>query len=357
MPHRLSLTRRLAALRRPYTGETDSTLLPAVGRALKTLSGDERARMHEILNEGYETRLLGESSIPAVNHRFREALLPDTTDTVQQQLEAGILFALGQTAPYRWPATEVASPMPLSRIVEPGLAPDETILHLCHGVLAPMMAALTPRVVDGSLQGLAGLRATVKRRQVQLHLADAGPTRKVALSNTGIRHWVAALAFTRKVIGSEQLPDLERRLNWAERSAIRTGCRVPVPAALASGVLRRLPILGSTYWLTVRPDGPEGLRLDWAGGRSPAKVAAALVHPLAGLAGGRFHVTPMGADFVTVIVTGIPGEPTTKLTLHQAPVTARPPFTRIDVSDAQAEFKRAMTAPAFASIHRELVSR
>ena len=104
------------------------------------------------------------------------------------------------------------------------------------------------------------------------------------------------------------------------------------------------------------PDGPCGLCLDWAGGRSAVQVATALVHPLAGLAGERFYVTRVAEGSVTVIVTGISGEPTAKLSLHQVPLTGTPPFTRVDVSGAWSEFRRVMAAPTFASIFQELVS-
>jgi len=357
MPHRLSLVRQAARLRRLYTGETDSTLLPAVTDAITRFSADGRATFREILDQGYETRLFGENSVPSVDQRFRDAVLSDATNTLQQQLEAGILFALGQIAPYRWPATKVVAPMPLCRMVRPVQSSGETILHLQAGVLAPVMAVLTPHVLNGRLHGLAGLRASVKRRHVQLHLADGDPNQIVGLSNTSFRQWAGALAFTQNVIGSEQLPVLDGPLTTAEISAIRTGCRVPGPVALASGVFRRLQVLGDTYWLTGRPDGPDGLRLEWAGGRSAVKVATALVHPLAGLAGEQFYVTRMADGSVTVIITGISGEPTTKLTLYQAPLTVTPPFTRVDVTSAWSEFRRTMAATNFAPIHRELVAR
>jgi hypothetical protein len=344
MPHRLSLVRRAAELRRIYTGETDSTLLPTIAEGLRTFSADERGTISEMLDHGYETRLLGENPFPTVDRRFRDTLLADTTDTVQQQLEAGILFALGQIAPYHWPETEVVAPMPVCRIVRPVPAAGETILHLRAGMLAPMMAVLLPHVVNGDAHGLAGLRSSVHRRHVQLHLADGGPTRLVALSNTSFRQWVAALAFAEQVIGPEHPPVVDGRLTTAERDVIRAG-RIRGPVALASALLRRLRVLGDTFWLTVRNDGPDGMRLDWAGGRSAAQVAAALVHPLVGLAGERFYVTRLADGSITIIVTGTSGEPTAKLTLHQALLTATPPFTRIDVSAAWAEFKHVMTTP------------
>ncbi|MFC0433365.1 hypothetical protein [Kutzneria buriramensis] len=351
MPHRLSLVRRAANLRQSYTGETDSTLLPAIVEGIQTLSPGERATLAEVLDHGYETRLLGENPFPTLDRRFRDVLVPDATDAVQQQLEAGILFALGQIAPYCWPESEVVAPMPVCRMVRPVRAVGETILHLSAATLAPMLAVLAPHVVDGQVRGLAGLRATLHRRHIQLHLADGGPTRTVSLSNTSYRQWVAALAFTEEVIGHGQLPAGACGVTAAERGAIRAG-RVPSPVALASALLRRLRVLGDTFWLTVRHDGPDGMRLDWAGGRSAAQVAAALAHPLAGLAGERFYVTHVADGSVTMIMTGDCGEPTAKVTLHQAPLTMAPPFTRVDMSAAWTEFRRVMTAP-----HPELADR
>jgi hypothetical protein len=344
MPHRLSLVRKTANLRRRYTGETDSTLLPVVAQGIQTLSVDERATLHDILDHGYETRLLGEDPCPLVNQRFRDVLLTDTTDAVQQRLEAGILLALGQVAPYRWPATEVVAPMPVCRMVRPARGVEETMLHQQAATVAPMMAMLVPRIVDGRLHGLGGLRASMHRRHVQLHLADGGPTRKVGLAGTSFRQWVAALAFAKQVTGLGHVAAVDSRLTAAERDAIDAG-RVPCPAALASALLRRLRILGDTFWLTVRGDGPDGLHLAWAGGRSTAQVAAALVHPLTGLAGERFFVTRVADGSVTIIITTAAGEPTAKVTLHQAPLTVAPPFTRVDVSTAWSAFRRVMEMP------------
>ena len=356
MPHRLSLVRRTANLRRSYTGETDSTLLPIITQGLGRLSSDERGTITQVLDQGYETRLLGENPFPMVDQRFRDVLLADATDAVQQQLEAGILFALGQIAPYHWPETEVVAPMPVCRMVRPVRGVGETILHLRAGILAPMMAVLAPHVVDRQARGLAGLRATLHRRHVQLHLADSGLTRMVGLSNTSFRQWAAALAFAEQVSGLGQLPAVDSRLTAAERAVIREG-RVPGPVALASALLRRLRVLGDTFWLTVRNDGPNGLRMDWAGGRSAVQVAAALVHPLTGLAGERFFVTRMADGSVTIIITGTSGEPTAKVTLHQAPLTVTPPFSRVDVSAAWAEFRRVMEAPNPALSDRVLATQ
>jgi hypothetical protein len=341
MPHRLSLVRKASDLRRRYTGETDSTLMPAVTHGIQTLSTEERATFREILGQGYETRLLGEDPALLATQRFRDVVLPDTTDPVQQQLEAGLLYALGLTAPYTWPQTEVVAPMPVGRMFRPGRGTEETALHLPASVLAPMMALLVPRLVNGRLYGLAGLRATVHRRHIQLHLADSGPTRTVAVSRTSLRQWAAVRAFIEEVVGLDAVTDLDSQLNAAEHAVIGIG-RVPGPASLGSALLRRLRILGDTFWLTIRGDGPDGVRLDWAGGTSAAQVAAALVHPLAGLPGERFFVTRLADASITVIITTATGEPTAKLLLRQAQLTEPPPFVPVDSSKAWSAFRRAM---------------
>jgi len=344
MPHRLSLVRRTAFLRRRYTGETDSSLLPAVAHGIQTVTPDERKLFHEILDTGYETRLLGEDPIPQATQRFRDVVLPDTTDPLQQQLEAGVLFALGLIAPYTWPRTDVIAAMPVGRMFRPGNGVEGTTLHLPASSLAPMMAMLVPRLVDGRLYGLAGLRASIHRRHVELHLADGDPTSTVALAKTSFRLWAATLAFAREIVGRDALTDLDSRLNAAEQTLIGVG-RVPGPAALGSALLRRLRALGDTFWLITRRDGPDGIRLDWAGGATAAQVAAALVHPLAGLAGERFFVTRLADSRVTIIITTATGEPTAKVTLRQAPLTTPPPFLPVDASAAWAAFRRVMDMP------------
>ena len=179
--HRRSLVRRLAELRRQYTAETDSSLLPTVTAGVSTLATDDRATVHEILNTGFETRLLGENALPPAGDRIRRAVLADATDPAQQQLEAAILFALGRIAPYQWPATTVVAPMPVCVMVRPQIENAETVLHLRPSAAAPMIATLLPRVVNGTVHGLAGLRVRLCRRHVRLCLADSSDVVGVSL--------------------------------------------------------------------------------------------------------------------------------------------------------------------------------
>ena len=131
-------------------------------------------------------------------------------------------------------------------------------------------------------------------------------------------------------------------LTGPESSTIAAG-RVRGPVSVASALLRRLRLLGTTVWLTVQPDGPAGIRLDWSGGRTAAQVTAALVHPLAGLPGDQFTVTRTADGTITITSLGADEAPTARVVLHQTPLTTPPPFTRIDAAAAWAEFNRAMT--------------
>lgn len=254
-----SPVRQAAELRRFCTGEVAGTPQSDIARRLRSLPPGERAALDDVLSRGHELGLLAEEPGPAVDPRLREVLLPDAVDVGQQQLEAGILFALGKVAPLHWPVTgEVYGRVPVCHVVRPMLATEATNLHLPAETLATMMTMLLPRVVDGSVRGLAGLRARVRRRAVHLHLAES-PAPGVVLSNTPLRHWAAALAFAEQVAGpTDPLAD---GLTAAERKVIEDG-RVPGPLALASALLRRLRALGDTYWLTVRADGPTGIRVD-----------------------------------------------------------------------------------------------
>jgi hypothetical protein len=346
-PHRLSLLHRVSDLRRFYTGESDTPLRNTLTAGMATLTKEDHARILDALNNGYETRLLGENSLPAIDERIRRAVLADTTDPVRQQLEAGILFALGRIAPYQWPANTTAEvPMPVCQMVRPAFydTPDtaDTVLHLRHTTAAPMIANLLPRVIGDTVQGLAGLRVATQRRHVHLHLADSTPSVHVTLANTDLRQWLAMLAFADAA--TDWPHAFTDPLTEPERAVIATG-RVPGPAAVASALCRRLRVLGPTLWLTVRAEGPDGIRMEWAGGRTAVQVAAALVHPVAGLPGDLFTATCGPAGSVIVTVWGAAGEPRATVVLRQAPVSDPPPFTRIEAADAWAKFGRVMALP------------
>ena len=325
MTHRLSLVRRVGELRRLYTGETDSTLCAAIASGMASLAAQDRTTILEVLNTGFETRLLGENSLPPVGDRIRHAVLPDATDLAQQQLEAAILFALGRVAPYQWPETAVVAPMPVCAMVHPDSKGTQPVLHLRAATAAPMLTTLLPRIVDGRLHGLAGLRVSLHRRHVRLCLTDSDESVSVALARTSYRQWTAMLAFAGVLSGHQWPPAFEDPLTTPERIAIEAG-RVPGPVSLASALFRRLRVLGTTVWLTAREDGPNGVRMEWAGGRTAAQVATALVHPLTGLPGELFTATREAADSVTVTIRGASEEPEATVLLRRAALSAPVPF-------------------------------
>jgi hypothetical protein len=344
MPHRLSLLRRVGQLRRTYTGEYDATLWRTVATGLSALTTADRAAIYDTLECGFETRLLGENSGPPLTDRIRRAVLPDTTDTAQQQLEAGLFFALGQIAPYIPPESVTAGRSVRSPIVRPGVAEGEAVLHLPAVTAAPIIATLLPHVAGGNVRGLAGLRTQLHRRHVRLYLIDGAPSMSVPLANTSFRQWSALLAFARELTGHEWPTSFDTPLAEQERAAIAAG-RTPGLASLGSALFRRLRVLGTTAWLTVNLDGPASMRVDWAGGRTAVQVAAALVHPLAGLPGERFTATCGPAGSITVTEWGTSSTPKATVVLRQAPLAASPPFRQVDATDAWAAFNHVMTLP------------
>ncbi|MFI9383885.1 hypothetical protein [Kutzneria sp. NPDC052558] len=344
MTHRLSLVRRLGELRRSYTGETDSTLLHTITEGIQTLTAEEREKIRAVLDAGFETRLLGENSSPPPGDVLRRAVLADATNLAQQHLEAGILFALGRIAPYRWPATSVVAPMPVCAMVRPDGKDGQSVLHMRPAAAAPMLATLLPYIVDGRVYGMPGLRVSLCRRHVRLCLFDSGESMSVGLAGTSFRQWSAMLAFAGVLTGYEWPQVFVDAPSAPERSAIAAR-RFRGSTWLASALFRRLCVLGTTVWLTIREDGPTGIRVEWAGGRTAAQVATALVHPLTGLPGEVFTATRDGADRVTITIWGTAGGAEATVVLCRAPLSASPPFERIDTADAWKAFNFVMAQP------------
>jgi hypothetical protein len=145
VPHRLSLVRQLADLRREYTGETDSTLIPAAAAGARQLGRDDRTKIINILDHDYLTRLFGVNELPPPPTRIRQLLLADAEDPNQQELESGILTAAGRAVNYlhlRRPA-DLRHPAKIFRMVRPH--EDELVPHLHPGVLGPLLLELLPR--------------------------------------------------------------------------------------------------------------------------------------------------------------------------------------------------------------------
>lgn len=292
MPHRLSLVRRLALLRRMYTGETDSTLLPAVNSALQQLTPDDRAQLHEVLDNDNVGRLFGDDEMPPPPTRVRQAMLADAPTEGQRELESGILTAAGRAVNYlhlRMPA-DLRRPARVFRMVRPHA--DELVLHLEGGALGPLLVELMPRITPDELLGVPGLRARLHRRHVELYLVD-DVSAAVHVSNVSYRQWVAALAFAESFVDMGELRWLGNDptpLTDTERSALDRRHRSPGPAGLNSSLLRRARIFGDALWLVPWSRGCETTHVEWTADPSLGRVTRLLMHPLFGLPGDGHHV-------------------------------------------------------------------
>ncbi|HEY0498015.1 MAG TPA: hypothetical protein VGD48_19905 [Kutzneria sp.] len=292
MPHRLSLVRRLALLRRMYTGETDSSLMPAVTAGVQRLTPDDRAQLHEVLDNDNVGRLFGHDELTPPPTHVRHALLADASTEGQRELESGILTAAGRAVNYlhlRMPA-DLLRPARVFRMVRPHA--HEMVLHLENGALGPLLVELMPRITPDELLGVPGLRARLHRRHVELYLVD-DVSATVHLSNVSYRQWVAALTFAESLVDMGELRWLGNDptpLTDAERSALDTRHRSPGPAALNSSLLRRVRVFGDALWLVPWSRGCETTHVEWTAEPSLGRVARLLLHPLFGLPGDGHHV-------------------------------------------------------------------
>jgi hypothetical protein len=307
VPHRLSLVRRLADLRRLYTGETDSSVHPQMAYAGKLLDADERLLLVRALDRNYTGRLLGDDTTAPLPPDVRAAVLPDAGSSRQRELEADVLLAASRAANYLHPLPELAKQLNLrpGRMVRMVRSqPDDLILHLERAVLGPLLLELLPRITaEGTLAGVPGLRALLYRRHVVLYSFDTAA--QVTLANVSYRQWAAALAFAEAAhVGPESDP-----LRWLgndptplaepELAAILDRPRAGGLVRLASSVLRRVGLFGAAKELRVYEAQPDTLYVQWHGGPTAARVATLLVHPVTGLPGNKFFVVPQ-AEYVTV---------------------------------------------------------
>jgi hypothetical protein len=273
------------------TGETASSLHPAVGDYLSRLAVEERRALVGLIDNACGSDV--------VDARVCRAVLPDAADVGQQELEAAVFVALGQAWRYlrehpRWALAEV---IPLCRMVRPGSG--SLAIHVDGRVLAPLLAELLPCVNDVSYRGVAGLRFSVNRRHIQLYLGDSRPTSNVQLSNVSFRQVSAAVSFASVVTGYDFGVNFDHPLSEWESAAIRLG-RVTGAVDAASSLLRRVNLLRDASQLSVCMHNPAVVRVGWHGGRSPASVASLLAHPMIGLSSGSVELS-------TVYRGGSPG--------------------------------------------------
>jgi hypothetical protein len=302
MPNGSSLIRRLADLRRDYTGETDSSVLPAISHGGQLLDTDDRALLLKTLNHNWVTRVLGENSLPPLPHHIRHAVLPDATTNTQRALEARIGLAASRAVTHLL----VRPPASVFRMVRP--LPDSLVLHLTPHALGPLLLELTPT---------PGLSAFPHRRHVELVQTDADPVASVHLANVSYRHWTAAMAFVD-----------------AAHPAPKPDAPPPHTTPLASALLRRAALFSHAPWFTLWPTDDMTLQAEWPAGPSLPSTTAALLHPVFGLPGDTFQVRNITSDYFT-IRTG-----DTTLALRHAR-----PTTTIDTTEAWTQWEQVINAP------------
>ncbi|WP_025353696.1 hypothetical protein [Kutzneria albida] len=304
MPNRTSLIRRLAELRSSYTGETDSSVLPAISQGGQLLDPDERAQLLSTLAHNWVTRALGENSLPPLPARIRQAVLPDATTRDQRELESGILAAAGRAVNYlhlRRPA-DLLRPARVFRMVRS--LPGDLVLHIEPPALAPLMLELMPRITADDVLGLPGLRARLHRRHVELYLVDTDPPATVLISNVSYRQWLAAMAFVESAApvsgGVRWLGNDVQPLTPQEAEVLASRHRAPGPAHLTSALLRRALVFGDALWFSSWANGCATAKVEWPLGPSLPQVASKLIHPVFGLPGDIFRIHHPNEDYLAI---------------------------------------------------------
>jgi hypothetical protein len=354
MPNRPALVRRLADLRRCYTGETHSSVLPAISQGGQPLGIAERALLLEALDQGYEAQMFGKGCAP-VPQAVRQAIFPEASSAEQCELEAAILAAAGRVVNYLHlrPPADLSRQAGVFRMVRPQQV--ELVLHLEPTVVGPLLLELIPQVTSDGVRGVPGLRARVHRRHIELFLLDTDPRATVLLSNISYRQWNAAIAFVEAAA-----PDVEQMrwigddvapLTTPERIALAQEHRHQGPAGLMSAVLRRSAMFSAAPWYMVGARDCGTLMIEWPTGVSVAEIAAKLLHPIFGLPGEALRVLHPDEDlFVITDLAGSccpkhvrSGVPTLLLRRSCGPCGGVGPGMR-DVSAAWSAWESALAA-------------
>jgi len=301
MPHQLSLVRRIADLRRLYTGETDTTVNHDAAHAASVLSTDDRRQLRTALERDFFDQLPGGDDVRPLPQHLRTAVLPDATEPWQQALEARIFRAVTRTTAHLdHPAAAVGAWLAgnggrVLRKVRPQ-RPHDLTLHVNGRALAPLLFELLPRITgEGDLVGVPGLRAVLHRRRVELLVLDT-PAR-VTIANVSYRQWVAALAFVDAVDSENPLRWLgndPQPLQHEEREALARVVSGTTASRLLSCLLRRIGLFSTTSRLSLRRASSDEVEIDWWESPSAAAIAVRLVDPAAGLFGSDHFVAGQG---------------------------------------------------------------
>jgi hypothetical protein len=303
--------RRLAALRKDCTGERDSQVKKAAASVMKTLAGEDRTALIAALTSRPNPQVPDQNGPALVPERVRRAVLPDATTFAQQLLEARILQAVsGAVEGMRWrPPGSVFRRAQAIVSVRPG--PEDLVLYLDPFALGPLLGQLLPRVVDGAVSGVAGLRHRYVGADVELYMVGTDPCARVRLAGVAQEWMLSVLLANVLRCGTpdvdwpgETHPDT---LSAAEEAHLRTA-RPPVRkfTRLGSALLRRWFLFVearsvSLWW------GHDTWWLEWTEGPKRRDVAAALTNPIVGLSTEPLTSRP-GEDSVTILRAGpVPG--------------------------------------------------
>ncbi|NUT93884.1 MAG: hypothetical protein HOY78_17880 [Saccharothrix sp.] len=193
-----------------------------------------------------------------------DLLVPTAPDPDQQALEAALLFAVGRTTDGFRRRGRVLSSTSAVRSVRPD--GGAIALEVPDAALNDVLAEVLPCVVGDHLVGIPGLRPLPGRKHLDLKVL--GTTARVRLLGVPKQRW--RLAAER--LGAVGEP-LWRTTSPHEGEADRAPHRAPL--AVASGVLRRLPLWRGAAWLCAVGLG-GALDLYWRGGPPGDAIAAIL---------------------------------------------------------------------------------
>ncbi|MEJ2854463.1 MULTISPECIES: hypothetical protein [unclassified Saccharothrix] len=195
-----------------------------------------------------------------------DPLVPVARDLAQQALEAAWLCALGRTTGgFRRRGRVLSSTLAVQRVRVDG---GGIALEVPDAAVNDVLAEVLPCVVGDHLVGIPGLRPVPGRKHLDLKVL--GTSARVRLLGVSKARWRQAA----DRLGGVGEP-LWRRGDLHDREVAAARVPAGVPLAVASGVLRRLPLWRGAVWLCVVGLG-EALDLYWRGGAPGDAIAAIL---------------------------------------------------------------------------------
>ncbi|NUT97025.1 MAG: hypothetical protein HOY78_33890 [Saccharothrix sp.] len=193
-----------------------------------------------------------------------DPLVPTAQDPDQRELEAALLFAVDRTTDgFRRRGRVLSSTSAVRSVRADGGA---IALEVPDAALNDVLAEVLPCVVGDHLVGIPGLRPLPGRKHLDLKVL--GTSARVRLLGVPKQRWRLA---------AERLGAIGEPLWRGTDPHEKEADRVPhsAPLAVASGVLRRLPLWRGAAWFCVVGLG-EALDLYWRGGPPGDAIAAIL---------------------------------------------------------------------------------